>query len=176
MTSDWESGCWCSRRHSVYGDEWHFCPPIKALSSDKKWHSRHLRISYHLYPQPSKQLKDTCDPYRSLHNYLAFGLLRSRSSESKTSPWWSSGHGATPSWIPCFSIFLSRITQDQIQFKPMCVFHKPDVGVGVDPSFLVKKGSGGFCLMTTFSEVARYCKPQSYLLPNVDSTFRKIGQ
>lgn len=30
--------------------------------------------------------------------------------------------------------------------------------------------------MTAFSEVARYCKPQPSLMPNVDSTLRKIGQ
>lgn len=45
-----------------------------------------------------------------------------------------------------------------------------------NPSSLVKKCSGGFRLMTAFSEVARYCKPQPSLMPYVDSTLSKIGQ
>lgn len=45
-----------------------------------------------------------------------------------------------------------------------------------NPSSLVKKCSGGFRLVTAFSEVARYCKPQPSLMPNVDSTLSKISQ
>jgi hypothetical protein len=46
----------------------------------------------------------------------------------------------------------------------------------LNPSFLVKKGSGDFRLVTAFAEVARYSKPQPSLMPNVDSVLRKIGQ
>ena len=60
------------------------------------------------------------------------------------------------------------------------VFARPeDVGVSVEylnPSFLVKKPSGGFRLVTAFAEVGRYAKPQPSLMPDVDSTLRKIGQ
>lgn len=66
------------------------------------------------------------------------------------------------------------------ELESMGVFQKPeDVGVTVEylnPSFFVKKGSGGFRPGTAFSEVARYCKPQPSLMPDVDSTLRKIGQ
>ncbi|CAG2238456.1 unnamed protein product [Mytilus edulis] len=60
------------------------------------------------------------------------------------------------------------------------VFRKPeDVGISVEyinPSFLVKKASGGFRLVTAFADVGRYSKPQPSLMPDVDSTLRTIAQ
>ncbi|KAK3105126.1 hypothetical protein FSP39_017698 [Pinctada imbricata] len=60
------------------------------------------------------------------------------------------------------------------------IFRKPeDVDVTVEylnPSFLVKKGNGTYRLVTAFTEVGRYSKPQPSLMPDVDSTLRKIGQ
>ena len=60
------------------------------------------------------------------------------------------------------------------------VFARPeDVGITVEylnPSFLVKKPSGGFRLVTAFADVGRYSKPQPSLMPNVDSILRHIGQ
>lgn len=60
------------------------------------------------------------------------------------------------------------------------VFRRPeDIGVNVEylnPSFLVKKSSGGFRLVTAFADVGRYCKPQPSLMPDVDSTLRTIAQ
>ena len=38
----------------------------------------------------------------------------------------------------------------------------PVVAEYLNPSFLVKKPSGGTRLVTAFSEVARYAKPQVY--------------
>ncbi|CAC5379308.1 unnamed protein product [Mytilus coruscus] len=67
---------------------------------------------------------------------------------------------------------------DELEWKG--VFRKPeDVGISVEyinPSFLVKKASGGFRLVTTFAEVGRYSKPQPSLMPDVDSTHRTIAQ
>ena len=61
----------------------------------------------------------------------------------------------------------------------MGVLAKPEsVGVNVEylnPSFLVKKGENGFRLVTAFTEVGIYCKPQPTLLPTVDSTLRTIA-
>ena len=54
-----------------------------------------------------------------------------------------------------------------------------DVGVSVEylnPSFLVKKPSGGSRLVTAFATVSLYSKPQPSLLPDVDSTLRHIAQ
>ena len=46
----------------------------------------------------------------------------------------------------------------------------------LNPSFLMKKTSGGFCLATAFAEVSRYSKPQPSLMPDVDSTLRSIAR
>lgn len=60
------------------------------------------------------------------------------------------------------------------------VFTKPEiVKVNVEyvnPSFLVKKPSGGFRLVTAFADVGRYSKPQPSPMPDVDSTLRQIAQ
>jgi hypothetical protein len=60
------------------------------------------------------------------------------------------------------------------------VFKRPeDAGVRVEyvnPSFLVKKSSGGYRLVTAFADVGRYSKPQPALMPDVDSTLRQIAQ
>ena len=59
------------------------------------------------------------------------------------------------------------------------VFARPeDVGVVAEylnPSFLVKKGSGGHRLVTSFGEVAKYAKPQPALMPDINETLRLIG-
>ena len=46
----------------------------------------------------------------------------------------------------------------------------------LNPSFLVKKTSGGFRLVTAFADVGRYSKPQPSLMPDVDSTLRNIAR
>lgn len=54
-----------------------------------------------------------------------------------------------------------------------------DLGISVkyiNPSFLVKKPSSGFRLVTAFADVGRYSKPQPSLMPDVDSTLRQIAQ
>ncbi|CAC5396858.1 unnamed protein product [Mytilus coruscus] len=67
---------------------------------------------------------------------------------------------------------------DELECKG--VFRKPeDVGISVEyinPSFLVKRASGGFRLVTAFADVGRYSKPQPSLMPDVDSTLRTIAQ
>ena len=75
-----------------------------------------------------------------------------------------------------------RLTELQAKFdelESLGVFQKPeDLGVLVEhvhPSFLVNKASGGTRLVTDFTAVGRYCKPQPSLLPDVESTLRTIG-
>merc|ERR1712015_150946 len=46
----------------------------------------------------------------------------------------------------------------------------------LNPSFLVKNPSGDKRLVTSFSEVARYAKPQPSLMPDVDATLRQIAR
>ena len=66
------------------------------------------------------------------------------------------------------------------ELETMGVFVRPeDVPVNVEylnPSFLIKKRSGGHRLVTAFSDVGRYSKPQPSLMPDVDGTLRKIAQ
>ncbi|CAG2232473.1 unnamed protein product [Mytilus edulis] len=65
---------------------------------------------------------------------------------------------------------------DELECKG--VFRKPeDVGISVEyinPSFLVKKASGGFRLVTAFADVGRYSKPQPSLMPDVDSASPRV--
>ena len=57
------------------------------------------------------------------------------------------------------------------------VFKWPeDINVSVEylyPSFLVKKGNGGYRLVTVFADVGRYSKHQPSLTPDVDYTLRQ---
>ena len=46
----------------------------------------------------------------------------------------------------------------------------------LNPSFLVKKTSGGFHLVIAFAEGCRYSKPQPSLMPDVDSTLLSIAR
>ena len=77
----------------------------------------------------------------------------------------------------------NRLVELQEKFdhlEDLGVFKRPeDVGVSVEylnPSFLVKKQSGGSRLVTAFADVGRYSKPQPSLMPDVDSTLRHIAQ
>ncbi|KAJ8396457.1 hypothetical protein AAFF_G00017630 [Aldrovandia affinis] len=83
--------------------------------------------------------------------------------------------------VPQYS--RGQLQELQAQFdmlEGMSVFKKPeDVDVSVEyvnPSFLIKKPGGGFRLVTAFSDVGRYSKPQPSLMPDVDSTLRLIAQ
>ena len=64
--------------------------------------------------------------------------------------------------------------------EQLAAFQRPEAGSitveYVNPSFLAKKPSGGSRLVTAFADVGRYSKPQPSLLPDVDSTLRRIAQ
>ena len=79
----------------------------------------------------------------------------------------------------------NRSALDELQSKfdeleAAGVVAKPEqVNVRVEylnPSFLVRKPSGGSRLVTSFGEVAQYSKPQPSLMPNVDSVLRQISK
>ena len=75
---------------------------------------------------------------------------------------------------------LRELQHKYDELEQLGVFARPgDLGINVEylnPSFLIKKPSWGFCLVTAFSDVGRYSKPQPSLMPDVDSTLRKIAQ
>ena len=66
------------------------------------------------------------------------------------------------------------------ELEEIGVFARPEsLNVAVEyvnPSFLVSKPNGGHRLVTAFSSVGRYSKPQPSAMPDVDSTLRKISQ
>ena len=66
------------------------------------------------------------------------------------------------------------------QLEELGVFKRPeDIGISIEylnPSFLVKKQSGGYRLVTAFADVGRYSKRQPSVMPDVDSTLRHIAQ
>ena len=71
---------------------------------------------------------------------------------------------------------LQAMFDELEQAKVFC--HREDLGITVEylnPSFLVKKPSGGYRLVTAFADVARYSKPQPSLMPDVNSTLRTIA-
>jgi hypothetical protein len=74
---------------------------------------------------------------------------------------------------------LVELQQKFDDLEALGVFVRPeDVGIPVEylnPSFLVKKSSGGFRLVTAFADVGRYSKPQPSLMPDVDSILRQIA-
>ena len=83
--------------------------------------------------------------------------------------------------IPQYS--RDRLVQLQQKFdelESLGVFARPEkIDVVVEylnPSFLVKKPNGGFRLVTAFTDVGRYSKPQPALMPDVESTLREIAQ
>ena len=75
---------------------------------------------------------------------------------------------------------LLELQQKFDELEALGVFKRPeDINIPVgylNPSFLVKKPSGGYRLVTAFADVGRYSKPQPSLLPDVDSTLRLIAQ
>ena len=75
---------------------------------------------------------------------------------------------------------LEELQQKFDELESLGVFKRPeDVGITVEylnPSFLVKKPNGGHRLVTAFTDVGRYSKPQPSLMPDVDSTLRQIAQ
>ena len=74
---------------------------------------------------------------------------------------------------------LVELQQKFDDLEEIGVYKRPeDVGISVEylnPSFLVKKASGGYRLVTAFSDVGLYSKPQPSLMPDVDSILRLIA-
>ena len=75
---------------------------------------------------------------------------------------------------------LVELQQKFDELEASGVFAKPeDLGITAEylnPSFLVKKPSGGYRLVTSFGEVGRYAKPQPALMPDVNTTLQTISQ
>ncbi len=82
--------------------------------------------------------------------------------------------------VPQYSRDKLSALQDKFdELEEAGVFKRPEdiqvVAEYINPSFLIKKPSGDFRLVTAFADVGRYCKPQPALMPDVDSTLRAIA-
>ena len=75
---------------------------------------------------------------------------------------------------------LLELQQKFDKLETLGVFKRPeDINIPVEclnPSFLIKKPSGGYHLLTAFADVGRYSKPQPSPMPDIDSTLRLIAQ
>ena len=75
---------------------------------------------------------------------------------------------------------ILELQQNLDELEALSVFKRPeDINISVDylnQSFLIKKPSGGYRLVTAFTDVGRYSKPQPSLIPDVDSTLRLNAQ
>ena len=83
--------------------------------------------------------------------------------------------------IPDYSKGDKEILQDEFDYLlSEGVFSRAeDVGQPVEfvhPSFLVKKSSGGHRLVTSFGEMANYCRPQPTVNSNIEHALHQIGQ
>ena len=74
---------------------------------------------------------------------------------------------------------LVELQQKFDEWEQRQVFRRPEnIRVTVEylnPSFLVKKPSGGFRLVTAFTDLGLYSKPQPFLMTDVDSTLCTIA-
>ena len=72
------------------------------------------------------------------------------------------------------SVTRNKLQDKFDQLEKLGVFKRPeDVGVSIEylnPSFLVKKQSGGCRLVTAFADVGQCSKPQPSVMPDADST------
>ena len=122
----------------------------------------------------NREYGDVFDPHFRGYNGAA-GPLQAKVNMGPVQPPQRKGR------VPQYS--RGQLQELQAQFdalEEMGVFRKPeDVDAAVEyvnPSFLIKKPSGGFRLVTAFSDVGRYSKPQPSLMPDVDGTLRLIAQ
>ena len=123
--------------------------------------------------QAHKQFNDVFNPEYSGYNH-AFGKFEAVVNMGNVKPPQRKGK------LPQYSRDKLTIVQDHFdKLESLGVLSKPeDLGVNIEylnPSFLVKKQDGSFRLVTAFTEVGKYCKPQPTVLPTVDSTLRSIA-
>ena len=138
--------------------------PDNLLPPDIKSNFRNLLIQY----------DSVFDPAITGYNG-AFGPLQAKVNIGPVEPPQRKGR------LPLYSRDkLVELQQKFDELENLGVFRRPeDIDVSVEylnPSFLLKKSSGGFRLVTDFADVGRYSKSQPSLLPDVDSTVRCIAQ
>ena len=120
-----------------------------------------------------KTYKEVFDPQFTGYNH-AFGQFEAVVKMGNVKPPQRKGK------LPQYSRNKLELVQEHFdKLEQLGVLAKPEsVGVCIEylnPSFLVKKKDDKFRMVTAFTEVGKYCKPQPTLLPTVDSTLRTIA-
>ena len=122
-----------------------------------------------------REFDSVFDPNYSTYNH-AFGKFEAIVNMGPVKPPQRKGR------IPQYSRDkLGELQSELDKLENLGVFAKPEqVDVTVEylnPTFLVRDPKRNKSrLVTAFSEVGRYCKPQPSLMPNVDSTLRSIAR
>ena len=134
-----------------------------------------------LSPEIKAQFMKTLDTYREVLNPNfkgyngAIGPLKAVVNMGQVKHFQRKGR------LPQYNKQLLSTLQNKFdELEARGVFAKPEIAKVnveyVNQSFLVKKPSGGFRLVTTFADIGRYRKPQTSLMPDVDSTLRQIAK
>ena len=190
------------KRHEQFGQVCHvFSPPtpvdlpnvqtLPAKASIANTRQVHSKITHSTAVQldPDNMLPNTTqDKFRSLHDEYDDVFNPSFPGyNGKAGPFQAvvnmgpvqppQRKGRTPQYS---TDKLEELQHKFDELEELGVFARPEaVGVNVEylnPSFLIKKASGGYRLVTAFADVGRYSKPQPSLMPDVNSTLRSIAK
>ena len=160
-----------------------------SLSLDKKFRPPAVEYKTHeIVVDPNKQLDDDWRArFRTLHESkkLAFankigryndhsGKIRARVNIGSARP--PTRKVNIPNYCPNS---LHELQEKFDELEGDGVFARPeDVDVipeHVSPSFLVKKSSSGYRLVTAFNSIGEYCKTLPTVMPTVETTLRTIA-
>ena len=153
-------------------------------SKSTQLHSSHVQLDpNNTMPQELKtKFQDQLEKYDSVFSSQlpgyngAFGPIKAKVNMGPVQPPQRKGR------LPLYGRNnLEELQSKFDELEALGVFCKPeDINVSVEylnPSFLVKKpGKSGKRLVTAFSDIGRYSKPQPTLLPDINSVLRTIGQ
>lgn len=128
----------------------------------------------HKFKVVNRKYDDVFNPAIGCYNG-ASGQFEARVNMGPTLPPQRKGH------CPQYCHTNKQLLQEKMDYLDSYeVLAKPsDLGITIEyvnPSFLVKKPSGDWRTVTSFGEIAKYCKPQPALMSRCDDTIRHIGR
>ena len=140
----------------------------------------HLNTDKVLSPSSEVLFKDTLKEYDNVFNPR---ISRYNGHSGHCSVEVNMGSTKPPQRKGCVPMYtktnLEELQKKFDELEEKGIFEKPQkLGVKVEyvsPSFLVRKSSGGFRLVTDFTAISPYIKPAPTLLPDVNTTLLKIA-